>query len=62
MANIALDKEDILKSVPKVQLRIFDDRIGFWNPDGLPEGWSVKTLKEKHESMARKSQIARHFF
>jgi len=49
-------------SVSKVQVRIFDDRMEFWNPGRLPEGWSVKTLKEKHESIPRNPLIARHFF
>ncbi|MBA7691563.1 hypothetical protein ES703_100109 [subsurface metagenome] len=49
-------------SVSKVQVRIFDDRIEFWNPGRLPEGWTVKTLKEKHESIPRNPLIARCFF
>ncbi len=49
-------------SVSKVQVRIFDDRMEFWNPGRLPEGWSVKTLKERHESIPKNPLIARHFF
>jgi ATP-dependent DNA helicase RecG len=50
------------RSPSKVQVRIFDDRIEFWNPGKLPEGWTVETLKEKHESKPFNPLIARAFF
>jgi len=46
----------------KVQIRIFDDRIEFWNPGRLPEGWTVETLKEEHTSEPFNPLIARIFF
>ena len=46
----------------KVQVRIFDDRIEFWNPGKLPEGWTVDTLKEEHTSEPFNPIIARIFF
>src|SRR3989339_2231053 len=49
-------------SSSKVQIRIFDDRIEFWNPGRLPEGWTVETLKRKHESKPFNPLIARAFF
>jgi len=46
----------------KIQIRIFDDRIEFWNPGRLPEGWTVETLKEEHTSEPFNPLIARMFF
>ncbi len=42
--------------------RIFDDRIEIWNPGRLPEGWSVETLKQKHESKPFNPLLAKMFF
>lgn len=50
------------QSSSKVQVRIFDDRMEFWNPGRLPEGWTVETLKQKHESKPYNPLIARAFF
>ncbi|MBA7660825.1 hypothetical protein ES703_68831 [subsurface metagenome] len=50
------------RSTSKVQVRIFDDRIEFWNPGRLPAGWTVETLKQKHESKPWNPLIARVFF
>lgn len=50
------------ESTSKVQVRIFDDRIEFWNPGNLPEGWSIETLKQKHDSVPRNPLIAKLFF
>ena len=50
------------RSPSKIQIRIFDDRIEFWNPGRLPEGWTVETLKEEHTSEPFNPLIARMFF
>jgi len=50
------------RSASKIQIRIFEDRIEFWNPGRLPEGWSVETLKEEHTSEPFNPLIARMFF
>jgi ATP-dependent DNA helicase RecG len=50
------------RSSSKAQVRIFDDRVEFWNPGRLPEGWTVETLKEKHESKPFNPLIAKAFF
>jgi ATP-dependent DNA helicase RecG len=50
------------RSPSKVQVRIFDDRIEFWNPGRLPQGWTVETLKREHTSEPFNPLIARMFF
>lgn len=50
------------RSSSKVQVRIFDDRIEFWNPGKLPEGWTVEKLKQRHESKPFNPLIAKAFF
>ncbi len=49
-------------STSKVQIRIFDDRMEFWNPGRLPDGWDIETLKQEHESKPFNPSIAKSFF
>ncbi len=44
------------------QIRIFDDRMEIWNPGRLPSGWTVETLRIKHESMPPNHLLTEHFF
>ena len=60
LVNAIVHRDYHLQS--KVQVRIFDDRIEFWNPGKFPEGWTAETLKEEHTSEPFNPLIARMFF
>ena len=50
------------ESSSKVQVRIFDEYIELWNPGKLPRGWTVKKLKEKHESIPKNPLLFKQLF
>jgi ATP-dependent DNA helicase RecG len=41
-----------------IQIKIFDDRICFWNDGALPEDLTIELLKQKHSSKPRNPVIA----
>ncbi len=45
-----------------IQMRVWADKIELWNPGGLPEGFTVETLMQPHESVQRNELIAKVFF
>lgn len=45
-----------------VQIRVYGDRMVFWNPGALPEGWTVERLLEPHASVPRNPEVANAFF
>ena len=46
----------------EIQIRVYDDRIWFWNPGELPEGITVEMLKTEHASKPRNKLIATVFY
>ncbi|HVO75843.1 MAG TPA: ATP-binding protein, partial [Ignavibacteriaceae bacterium] len=41
-----------------IQIRVYDDKISFWNEGTLPEGLSFEALKHQHASRPRNPIIA----
>ncbi len=57
----AVAHKDYGSSVP-IQISVYDNKIMFWNPGTLPDGWTVKTLTEKHASQPHNPDIANALF
>jgi len=57
----ALVHRDYAVGAP-VQIRVYDDRLSFWNPAVLPEGWVVDDLLREHASLPYNPNIANAFF
>ncbi len=47
---------------PDSQMRIFDDRITFWNEGSLPKGITPESLFKPHDSQPRNRLIANAFY
>lgn len=45
-----------------LQIKVYDDRITFWNAGQLPETWTVADLLKEHPSMPFNPDIATTFF
>lgn len=57
----ALVHRDYSTGVP-IQIRVYEDRIRFYNDGCLPQGWTVKKLMKEHKSAAHNPLIAGAFF
>ena len=57
----ALVHRDYSSGVP-IQIRVYEDRIRFYNDGCLPEGWTVKNLMKEHKSDPHNPLIAGAFF
>ena len=44
------------------QIKVFGDRVRFWNGGQLPEGWTVERLTQTHPSLPFNPDVARVFF
>jgi ATP-dependent DNA helicase RecG len=45
-----------------IQIKVYDDRIWFANPGGLPEGMTIEGLRKPHKSCLRNPLIAKVFY
>ncbi len=57
----ALIHRDYL-DMAEIQIKVYDDKIWFWNPGKLPEGITVDMLKRDHFSKPRNRLIAAVFY
>jgi len=49
-------------SAAEIQVKIYDDRIWFWNPGSLPEQLNIEDLKKEHSSYPKNPLIANAFY
>jgi ATP-dependent DNA helicase RecG len=60
IANVLLHR-DYLRPI-NVQIKVYDDRIWFYNVGGLPEEWNIEKLLSSHASMPRNPTIFNIFY
>ena len=57
----AIAHRDYANPAP-IQIRVYDDRISFWNPGALPPNWTLDKLMGTHASAPHNPGIANAFF
>ncbi len=57
----AVAHKDYSGAIP-IQISVYKDKIMIWNYGQLPEGWTTKSLLEKHSSQPHNPDIANAFF
>jgi len=57
----AIAHKDYSSGVP-IQIKVYDDKIIFWNAGQLPESWTVANLLKEHPSIPYNPDIATTFF
>lgn len=56
------DNGEVLLLPVDYKMRVWTNKVELWNPGGLPEGFTVETLMQPHESVQRNELIAKVFF
>lgn len=49
-------------SGPHIQIKVYGDKLTFWNPGELPKDLTIESLKRSHSSYPRNQKIARVFY
>jgi ATP-dependent DNA helicase RecG len=49
-------------SGPHIQIKVYNDKLTFWNPGELPKDLTIDSLKKSHSSFPRNQKIARVFY
>jgi len=57
----AIVHKDYGSGVP-IQIKVYENKIIFWNEGELPENWTIERLKQKHPSNPYNPDIANAFF
>jgi ATP-dependent DNA helicase RecG len=60
LLNAVIHKD--YSSATPIQISVYEDKILFWNPGTLPEGWTVESLTRKHASQPFNPDVANAFF